>query len=122
MNTFTQKMEWRVHDWLINSGRCVPRTLRHGGLYEPDFVANDGRGFEVKTCHGAKFYRNHRNEPGSILFSSMNQWIVLARHPDCKVIIVGEGKNPIAIISMSELPLGTTHWQDISIKVMTLKS
>ena len=113
--------ETKALHWLINTCGYSRQSIKRNIIGNPDFETDGGQGFEVKTCQGAKFVRHHRNEHGGILFSSMKQWIELLQHPDCQILVFGEGKEPIAIIPMSALPIGTQDWHDFSIRVMKKK-
>ena len=113
--------EAKALKWLINSCGYDRQSIKRNVIGNPDFETTDGHGFEVKTCQGTKFFWRRRKAPGGILFSSMKQWHELIKHPNCKILVFGEGKEPIAVIPMSELPIETTIWHDFSIKVLNKK-
>lgn len=97
--------------WLASTtGFSEPEIIFHGSS-SPDFTTPDGKGYEVK----------HRIPKHKSITLYPRQWADLLTHPDCSILVFGEGDKPESIIPMSELPLGTRRWDNLTIYCRDLK-
>lgn len=98
------KTEIKGSNWLRRQGY-------QGFLFycrqSPDFLTPDGKGFEIKLA------RNNT----IVFFESQVQ--SLKGHPDVTIVVFDDTSDePIALIPFREIPLKTSYWRNIHIRIL----
>lgn len=95
--------EAKALDWLCKTTGFERTWIKFRGHDSPDFELPGGIGYEVKLLVGKTIQLDPK------------QWQKLLDHPNCKILVWGQSNEPIKIIPMTDLPLGTKEYEDIKI-------
>lgn len=103
-------IEARALKWIAQTTGYNESEVSFSNNSSPDFMTPDGQGFEVKYC---PYYPRRRRARAFTIYP--RQWAQLRKHPNCSIIIFGEGSEPEDIIPMKDFPFGIKKWGNIRI-------
>jgi len=97
------KNEKVAYNWLRGIGYS-DYDIDYKNNRSPDFILSDGTGYEHKILNSHTITLSDR------------QWITLLNCKNCYLVpFYPNGKEPVYVIPMSELPYGTKYYKDIYI-------
>lgn len=103
-------IEARALKWIAKTTGYPENQISFSNNSSPDFTTPAGQGFEVKYC---PYYPRRRRARAFMIYP--RQWTQLQKHPNCSIIVFGEGPEPVDIIPMKDIPFGTRRRGDIRI-------